>query len=1247
MLIVLVCNITVKAQCPQIYDYLGNLTTQPYWLSCTGGSYNLNFQSNSNWGAFTINWGDGSPNYVGAGYSSGTIINHTYTPQVDTSIVTLIIPSLNCTLTGVVVQEKAVNASIQIPLGGVTQACAPKALQFINSSTDVSPTTHFSWDFGDGSPLSLYSYTNAGQTVTHTYNKGTVNCQTQVTLKAWNYCSQGNTTIATYNPIQIYDLDNAAITPDKYIRCWPDNVFTFTNTTNRNCLPQGNTFQRQEWWNFGNYWGKGHDSIINWKPWPPTTPYSIAYPAIGTYTLMLRDSNLCGVDTSVISISIVPPPTAGILAPTAPLCQNTSITFTNTSSAGYVYLWDFGAGGGFINLGSGVQQSFTYTNSGTYTAQVVAYVPGGGSACSTTAQVIITILPSPTANFVASPTVGCNNLNNANFIDASIGAVAWNWNFANGNTSSVQSPLAQNYTTTGVFNVSLTVTGANTCKNTKILPIKIYPKPIANFTPTSACVGSIIQFTNNSTVTGTNAITNYTWSFGDISANSTATNPAHTYTAAATYSILLIAKTAYCTDSITKTLVANVKPTASFVVTPTVSCPPFIFAPSNNSQNASNYNWNFGVIPLATSSQTNPIYSYTNSSNSLQQNYTISLVAISGAGCSDTLNKIISVNPTPVSNFTGNLAGGCSPLPVTFTNTSLSATSYTWNFGDGAYSNSINTSHTYTNNTLLLQTNTITLIALNSYGCSDSIKKTISVFPKPFFSFTMVPGSGCTPLNVTFPPVLGAVSYTWDFGDSSPLSFTSNPTHVYTNTSTSNYTPTVTLTAYNAFGCLDTTYGYPIIYPASHAGFALTPSVGCSPLAVNFTNTSIGNNLNYWYFGNTLTSTLLNPSTNYINTPGNSATSYSVKLVVATIHNCKDSATQTVNLFALPKAQFNVDTPACSPKNLSFINTSQGGVSYFWNFGNTATSTLTSPNQQYINNSTNNQTYTVTLIATNAQSCKDSITNSIFIHPKPHFFITASPDSGCAPLKTLLTATAGIANYNWSLGDGNTAITTSVINTYINAGTATKIYTIQLIANNAYACYDTVFKTIKVFPKPTSLFQVNPSQVFIPNQSTQCTNLSLGATQFNWSFGDGGVANTFSTTHTYVQAGTYSITLIAISNKGCKDTSYQTITAIPESYVQIPNAFTPNSGGSSGTTYLQGSLSNEIFHPIISGTDKYKLSIYSRWGELLFETQNPNEGWDGYYRGQLCTQDVYVWKIYATFIDGKTFNKTGDVTLIR
>jgi len=1238
-----------KAQCPLVYNYLGNLSSNPYWLSCSGSTlYTLNFQSNTSWGAHTIIWGDGNPNQVGGSYIANTIISHTYTSAVpDTFVVTLLVPSLGCTLTGVVVMEKPVNAVILIPPGGTTQACAPAVLQFSNSSTDNSETTHYQWNYGDGTPLANFSYTNAGTIVTHTFAPGSVNCATSVTLKAWNYCSMGVTNTAVYNPIQIYTKDNATILPNKFISCWPDNIFTFSNTTVGNCVAQGNTFQRQEYWNLGNYWAMPGDSIRNWSPWPPITSFSVAYPAPGTYSIMLRDSNLCGVDTAILSVIILNAPVAGVIAPPAPLCQNTSITFTNSSGPGYSYMWDFGVGAGFANLGPG-NKTFTYTNPGTYTVQVAAFIAGGGASCTNTANVVINILPGPTVNFTNSPSFGCTNLTNVSFTETSVGGVAWNWDFGNGNISNLQVPPNQNYIGVGSYVITLSVTAPNTCVNTKTAAIIVHPNPVANFSPTNACESSVTNFTNTSTVTGTNAITSFTWDFGDATPLVFTQNPSHTYTLPATYSVQLTVSTAFCSGAVTKTVLVNPKPLVSYVMSSTVGCTPFNVTFSNTTTGATSYLWDFGTVPTSTSILQNPAFTFTNGTQSAIF-YTVSLYAVSLAGCTDSSKRVLSVLPAPANSFTTNLTSGCSPININFTNTTIGATTYSWNFGDGNSDIGTNPSHTYTNTNLVSQSNTVTLVATNSLGCSSTSSQVITVFPQPVFSITMVPPNGCAPLSVNFPAIAGLTTYTWNFGDGSPVSTSSNPTHVFTNTTVINIVYTTTLIGANAFGCVDTAYASPEVFPSPIAIFSVSPASGCSPLAVTFTNSSFGNDTDLWNFDNGQTSVINSPAITFSTSPGSSAVSYSVKLLVGNFSNCFDSVVHVVNLFANPKAEFALDTPACAPKIITFTNTSLGATSYSWNFGNGAQSTATNPTQTYTNGGATNQNYSVSLIAVNSDNCRDTLIVPFVLHPQAIFNMVASPDSGCSPLKVFFPVINGVQQYQWTFGDGGFGSFGNINHSFLNQGTTTKSFTVQLIAKDENGCADTSQKTFKVFPVPVAMFIADPLTVFIPNQAVSFSNQSTGGSTFAWTFGDGGTSGQDSPLYTYTIPGEYQVTLITISDKGCRDTFAlaDKIIALDQNNVQVPNAFTPNTNASPGSVFDPKDKSNDIFHANMKGVDKFTLSIYSRWGELMFETKNPAEGWDGYYKGKVCAQDIYVWKIDATFTDGNKFNKVGDVLLIR
>ena len=140
-----------------------------------------------------------------------------------------------------------------------------------------------------------------------------------------------------------------------------------------NCFFQGNIAQRYEYWNFGDYWGLGYDSIIDWTPWPPTFPNTISYPGIGTYTTTLLDSNFCGIVATTITIEIVPPPTAGIVASADTICAGETVNFVNNSSAeANAYQINLGDGNGWLPSGGG-NFSYTYNNPGTYDVGLIAF----------------------------------------------------------------------------------------------------------------------------------------------------------------------------------------------------------------------------------------------------------------------------------------------------------------------------------------------------------------------------------------------------------------------------------------------------------------------------------------------------------------------------------------------------------------------------------------------------------------------------------------------------------------------------------------------------------------------------------------------------------------------------------------------------------------------------------------------------------------------------------------------------------
>jgi gliding motility-associated-like protein len=449
-------------------------------------------------------------------------------------------------------------------------------------------------------------------------------------------------------------------------------------------------------------------------------------------------------------------------------------------------------------------------------------------------------------------------------------------------------------------------------------------------------------------------------------------------------------------------------------------------------------------------------------------------------------------------------------------------------------------------------------------------------------------------------------------------------------------------------GCKDTANASTTVYAIPDISYTITPTVGCSPLMSVMTNSTVSATSYIWKFGDGATDLSTNTNHTYVNPSNTSDRTYSCTLVASNPNGCIDSLVKPVTVYFKPKSNFTVDTPSCSPKLLTFTNTSIGGMSYNWDLG-LSTSTNTDVTIAYTNTTTATITQTVQLITTSVNNCKDTLLEPVYVHPKPEFTIIASPDSGCTALSVNFPLINGVNTYQWSFGDGNASMNANPTNLFYNTSPADKTYTVQLIGIDGYGCRDTSFKVIKVFAKPIALFLANPNTVYVPSTPLTCSNLSSGAISYYWDFGDNTSSTETNPSHTYIDAGEYQIYLVATNAHECKDTFNLPgkIIATLESEVDIPNAFTPNPNGGNGGTYSATDTNNDVFHPVIRGIDKYELNIFSRWGELLFVSHDTAIGWDGYYKGKLCTQDVYVWKITATTLDGKAINKTGDVLLLR
>jgi len=293
---------------------------------------------------------------------------------------------------------------------------------------------------------------------------------------------------------------------------------------------------------------------------------------------------------------------------------------------------------------------------------------------------------------------------------------------------------------------------------------------------------------------------------------------------------------------------------------------------------------------------------------------------------------------------------------------------------------------------------------------------------------------------------------------------------------------------------------------------------------------------------------------------------------------------------------------------------------------------------------------TTTYIFTVTDQCNNSVLDSVVVNVFPLPIINLPPiiAEGCEPLLVNFMDTINdstTVSYLWNFGDGFTSTYASVSHIFSVAGT----YNITLTVTSAGGCVATSSGNSIVIVNPTPIANgtASPFITDTQNPTINFTNLSTGGTTVFWNFGDGDTSIVNNPTHTYQDTGTYLVTLTITNQYGCVNVYQMTIIIEPFYTFDIPNAFTPNPGGGNGGQYDATSLLNDVFYPTTEFVKEFKMSIFNRWGELIFESDDIRIGWDGYYRGIMAQQDVYVWKIDIIYVDDKYLSKVGDLTLMR
>ncbi len=635
-------------------------------------------------------------------------------------------------------------------------------------------------------------------------------------------------------------------------------------------------------------------------------------------------------------------------------------------------------------------------------------------------------------------------------------------------------------------------------------------------------------------------------------------------------------------------------------------------------------------------------------------NYRYRLGLIGSCTTVYTNDPSLTVNPNPVVDFfLIDPVRACGGIPVVLNgNPTLGSGSYTqhrWTGDVGPLNNYAIQSPTF--NSQITGSYNLNYRVTDSNGCTAN-DGLVVIVDSPSADFIQAPDNGCTPLTVSFTKdMTGIASFSWDFDDGSPVETVNpNPVHQFTNTNaTAIEYRNVTLTVVSPGGCTDKFTSLVTVYPRIDATFTASTNIICSGNSITFTALP-GASKYLWDYGDGVSTTGSYSSSHLYTNFTTAPVVHQVKLTTISFFNCSDEKTLSITVMPVPLPQFTAQpaTQIYNPagNSVTFTNaTNPGSWTWLWRFGDGSTSTDKDP----VHNYTNVGDYEVTLIVSNA-NCSDSVKHSVMVTPIPPVADFDPLPSGCQPLSVTINNTSQNltpgTTYKWDFGDGSISTAKNPSYTWFDPG----IYRVELTVTGPGGI-SVKSQVINVYASPKAYFELAPTFVFVNDEQVRCFNLSQGAVAYLWDFGDGDTSKVKEPYHKYLEEGVFDVTLWAYSANGCSDKYVLSpgVTVEPAGDVVFSTVFTPNKEGPIERSDLPtgGTEVDQFFYPPIrEKVLDYKLQIFNRLGVLIFESRDINIPWNGYYKGQLCQQGVYVWYVEGKYANGQPFKKVGDITLL-
>ncbi len=603
---------------------------------------------------------------------------------------------------------------------------------------------------------------------------------------------------------------------------------------------------------------------------------TIFYSTGGTKKIELRANQTATDITSIayasLTVSSLSAPDIGFATDGA-VCALNDVNFAsqNSSSDITAYSWDFGD----TNTSAQPNPSHIYTSAGTYPVELQVTASNG---CTNFSQSDLTIYNQPISDFslLSAPPPICSNqtyfyTNTSTFDPAS--NPTWEWRL-NGNLVSTTTNLNQAFssTSTQVIKLNASIPG---CSNESTQTINgIQTGPLVDFSASTGCQGSALQFTNNTSGT----VISYSWDFGDGNISSQI-SPTNTYSTFGNFNATLHADNGVCNNSATKPITIYSKPQPNF----SLDLPPFScqgtpsqfndLTPNPTDSNLSLWSWNFGDAGNGTSGQRNPVYTYLAAGP-----YNVSLDVITNFGCSASFQKMVTITAAPPVNFSNMPA--CVNQPTQFTDASgAGVKSWLWKIDNSTYIIN-NPMHTFTTS----GPHNVELTITGANDCIAQMIKTVMVpvAVSPDFSVeNACSGKPSTFLDITSGGADPVVTRNWDFAG---MASTTGASPQYTFAAGGSYA--VKLNTAHQSGCVYLATKTVTIGTSPKSLFTSSTEGGPPPLTIKFSNSSTGASSYLWKFNDktNTTSLLTEPSFTF-----NELGEYQVELTSFGQQGCADT----------------------------------------------------------------------------------------------------------------------------------------------------------------------------------------------------------------------------------------------------------------------------------------------------------------------------------------------------------------------